>query len=142
MDFRLMQQITHGNTKFTGTPKLPPFPIGRNSTPGLIAKSLFQIYTPTYGPKSVNIETKEVKKVDEEIGNQRGSGQSKDKTTGDTLKRKLENDVYQKMMHPTFKISKFEPNIKKEKTLIKKKGSGSTNLTKKETNPEKKYHKF
>lgn len=139
MDFRLMQQMTHGNTKFTGNPKLTVFPIGNNSTPGLIANSLFHIYTPSHAGKSSNIELKEVKKVDkEEVSEQTGSGQPQIKAT-DGLKRKFENDVYEKMMHPTFKVSKLKPNKNPgEKVIISKTGNGSL----KQTKQEKKFHKF
>ena len=34
------------------------------------------------------------------------------------LKRKLEEDIFQKMLHPTFKVSKLDPKIKKEKRLL------------------------
>ena len=136
-----MQQMTHGNTKFTGTPRLTAFPIGNNCTPGLIANSLFQIYTPSYGPKSLNIERKEVKKVDEDkISNQTGSGEPEKKVnTSELLKRKLEKDVFQKMMHPTFKVSKLEPRTsQQEKMFVPKAGNGSL----KQAKQEKKYHKF
>ena len=59
-----MQQMKQGTTKFTKNPQLTVFPIGNNSTPGLIANSLYQIYTPTHANKSVNIELKEVKEVE------------------------------------------------------------------------------
>ena len=143
MDFRLMHQISHGTTRFTGTPKLTSFPIGSNSTPGLIANSLFKIYTPVYGEKSSNIETKEVKNIEnQEVKEQKGSGIPKEQLgIAEPLKRKLEEDVFQKMSHPTFKVSKFDPKIKKEKIISPvKAGSGTSALKdKKET---KFFYKF
>ena len=139
-----MQQMKHGNTKFTGTPQLTPFPIGSNSTPGLIANSLFQIYTPVYGEKSANIETKEVKTVDEtKVKDQKGFGDTQEKLAiSEPLKRKLDNNIFQKMLHPTFKVSKLEPKMKKEKMPIAQKtGNGSATLLI-ETKQEKKFHKF
>lgn len=136
-----MQQMNRGHIKFTGRPQLTPFPIGSNSTPGLISNSLFQIYTPAYGEKSPNIETKELKKIDEEKpSDQSGSGQLQEKHLLEPLKRKLDDDIFQKMLHPTFKVSKLEPKTKKERALpIPKSGNGST-LN--EPKQEKKFHKF
>ena len=139
MDFRLMQQMKQGTTKFTKNPQLTVFPIGNNCTPGLIANSLFQIYTPTHANKSVNIELKEVKEVDEQkVTNQTGSGEPQTKAN-DSLKRKLETDIFEKMMHPTFKVSKLKPSKSSdEKVILPKVGNGSL----KETKQEKRYHKF
>ena len=143
MDFRLMHQISHGTTRFTGTPKLTSFPIGSNSTPGLIANSLFKIYTPVYGEKSSNIETKVVKKIEnEEVKDQKGSGIPKEEVgIAEPLKRKLEEDIFQKMLHPTFKVSKLDPKIKKEKRLLPDTAGSGTSASKnnKET---KKFYKF
>ena len=139
MDFRLMQQMKQGTTKFTKNPQLTVFPIGNNSTPGLIANSLYQIYTSTHANKSVNVELKELKEVDKQkVTNQTGSGEPQTKTN-DSLKRKLETDIYEKMMHPTFKVSKLKPSKSSdEKVILPKVGNGSL----KETKQEKRYHKF
>ena len=139
MDFRLMQQMKQGTTKFAKNPQLTVFPIGNNSTPGLIANSLYQIYTSTHANKSVNVELKELKEVDKQkVTNQTGSGEPQTKTN-DSLKRKLETDIYEKMMHPTFKVSKLKPSkSSNEKVILPKVGNGSL----KETKQEKRYHKF
>ena len=138
-----MHQISHGHSKFTVTPKLTPFPIGSNSTPGLIANPLFKIYTPVYGEKSANIELKVLKNIEEDnIEDQTGSGKPQEKLgSSEPLKRKLEDDVFRKMIHPTFKVSKLEPKIKKEKmTSVEKTGSGTAAL--KEPKQTKKFHQF
>ena len=143
MDFRLMHQISHGTTRFTGTPKLTSFPIGSNCTPGLIANSLFKIFTPVYGEKSSNIETKAVKNIEnQEVKDQKGSGIPKEQLgIAEPLKRKLEDDIFQKMLHPTFKVSKLEPKVKKEKIAsVEKAGSGTSPL--KEEKQSKKFHTF
>ena len=142
MDFSLMQQISHGSTKFTSLPKLTAFPIGANLTPGLIANSLYQIYTPLHSEKSPNVESKQVKRVElEKIEEQKGAGHNEEPIkSSEPLKRKLEDDVFQKMLHPTFKVSKLQPKVKKEKNATAQKSGGSSSMTLKET--QKKYHKF
>ena len=139
MDFRLMQQINNGHLKFTTSPKLTAFPIGTNITPGLIANSLYQIYTPVYAEKSPNISTKEVKKIDQEgSGVQEESGNSS--ISGS--KRKLEDDIFQKMLHPTFKVGKLEPKLKKIKLSPGLKSGDGSPTTVMATEKEKKYYKF
>jgi hypothetical protein len=82
---------------------------------------------------------KELKEVDKQkVTNQTGSGEPQTKTN-DSLKRKLETDIYEKMMHPTFKVSKLKPSKSSdEKVILPKVGNGSL----KETKQEKRYHKF
>ena len=139
MDFRLMQQINNGHLKFTTSPKLTAFPIGTNITPGLIANSLYQIYTPVYAEKSPNISTKEVKKIDQEgSGVQEESGNSS--ISGS--KRKLEDDIFQKMLHPTFKVGKLVPKLKKIKLAPGLKSGDGSPTTVMATEKEKKYYKF
>ena len=140
MDFRLMQQINNGHSKFTTSPKLTGFPIGTNITPGLIANSLYQIYTPVYGEKSPNISTKEVKEIDQE-----GSGVedvSSNSSISGGSKRKLEDDIFQKMLHPTFKVGKLEPKMKKVKLSPGLKSGNGSSTTVMATEKEKKYYKF
>jgi hypothetical protein len=143
MDFSLMQQMVYGNTRYTQNPHLTSFPIGTASTPGLIADSLYQWYTPIHSRQGVNVEGKKLIKVEQDQPTQSGFGKVEENVPGPhSLKRKLNNDVFEKMMHPTFKIAKLQPtHFKKEKSNMEKSGEGASNLKPKQTK-EKLYHTF
>jgi hypothetical protein len=137
MDHTLMQQL-RGNNYYLQNPRFSTFPLGTTSTPGLFASSLYQVYTPVHHPKPINEAEKQLKKEIEtsaapaEI--QEGFGAVEH---NESRKRKLDETILEKMMHPTFKISKLKVGKEEEN----KSGAGGS----KKNTPEKsqkKYFKF
>jgi hypothetical protein len=131
MDYRLMQQM-RGHNFFIANPRFTRFPVGSSSTPGLFAPSLYQMYTPIHHPSLINEAEKQVKaEVDMPAAaapaeTQEGFGAVDPNVT---KKRKLDETIYEKMMHPTFKVSKLKEEKKKNENLA---GEGTS----------KKYYKF
>jgi hypothetical protein len=141
MDFRLMQQMVSGHNIFVPNPQLTAFPVGLYSTPGLIANPLYQIYAPVHQEKPVNAE-KKIVADEEDLSGQIGSGKVEEKpsTSQEAKKRKLGDDIYEKLMHPQFNVRKLQP-LTGEGSSKKPKKEKPEKEVKKEK-PEKKYHKF
>ena len=130
MDYTLMQKM-RGNNFFLSNPRLTKFPMGSSSTPGLFASSLYQIYTPVYHEKPINEAEKEVKM---DIDTPAAAPAETQEGFGATRKRNLDETVYEKMMHPTFKVSKL-----KNENVAGEGSSKKVNTTEKQ---QKKYYKF
>jgi len=141
MDYKLMQQMK-GNNFFLANPRFTKFPLGSSLTPGLFASSLYQMYTPIHHANPINEAEKQVKTEDKTPGApaevQEGFGAV---DPNSTRKRKMDETIYEKMMHPTFKISKMKVSgEEKTKTEILT-GEGSSKMKKAEKQ-QKKYFKF
>ena len=133
-----MQQM-RGNNFFLANPRFTKFPLGSSITPGLFASSLYQMYTPTHHASPIHEAEKQVKTEVDTPGApaevQEGFGAVDPNAT---RKRKMDETVYEKMMHPTFKISK----MKVEKTKSEKfTGEGDPKMKKAEKQ-QTKYFKF
>jgi len=141
MDYKLMQQM-RGNNFFLPNPRFTKFPLGSSSTPGLFASSLYQMYTPVHHAKPINEAEKQVKmEVDTPASpaeTQEGFGAIEPNAT---RKRKLDETIYEKMMHPTFKISKLKVLKEEKKKNENLAGEGSSKVNKPEKQ-QKKYYKF
>ena len=134
MDYTLMQKM-RGNNFFLSNPRLTKFPVGSSSTPGLFASSLYQIYTPVYHEKPINEAEKEVKMdIDTPAAAPATAPAEVQEGFGATRKRKLDETLYEKMMHPTFKVSQL-----KNENLS---GEGSSKKLNKPEKQQKKYYKF
>lgn len=136
-----MQQM-RGNNFFLANPRFTKFPVGSSSTPGLFASSLYQMYTPLHHESPINEAEKQLKMEIDALAApaevQEGFGAV---APNMSRKRKLDKTIYEKMMHPTFKVSKLnvsgEQKMKNENLM----GEGSIKVDKPEKKP-KKYFKF
>ena len=137
MDYRLMQQM-RGHNFFIPNPRFTRFPVGSSSTPGLFAPSLYQMYTPIHHESPINEAEKQVKTdLDTPAAaapaeTQEGFGAVNPNAA---KKRKLDETIYEKMMHPTFKVSKLQVEKMKNENLA---GEGTSKVSKQ----QKKYYKF
>ena len=136
MDYKLMQQM-RGNNFFLQNPRFTKFPVGSASTPGLFASSLYQMYTPVHHENPINEEEKKVKmEIDTPVAAQEGFGTVESNAT---RKRKLDETIYNKMMHPTFKISKLKGLKEEKKKNENFAGEGSSKINRPQ---QEKYYKF
>lgn len=129
MDFKLMNQIRSGRTLIGSNIRLTPYPVGEFRTPGIGTKSLYSIYTPIYNSKSVSEKKDKPLQDSKELPSQQeGSGDDFANKSGN--KQKMNPELYEKLQHHIFKVSKFDPSkklIKKEEKL----GEGSSKKARK-----------
>jgi hypothetical protein len=157
MEAHLMKQMVRGRTLFVSQPRLTPYPCGGYKTPGAgMTKSLYNVYQPIHtemdnGLKLNKEVASEIKKQNEK---QEGFGnplpaESMDIETSN--KRKIDEDVFQKMQHPIYKVTKIKkPKIEAQLAIGKGEeeptpSSSSSSLSSLLPNPstaEKKYFKF
>ena len=136
-----MQQM-RGNNFFLANPRFTKYPVGSSSTPGLFASSLYQMYTPLHHANPINEAEKQVKmEIDTPAAPaeaQEGFGSVEQNAS---RKRKLDETIYEKMMHPTFKVSKLKASNEEKPKNANLTGEGSSKANKPEKQ-QKKYFKF
>ena len=151
MESNLLNQMVRGKTIFVPQPQLTPYPVGGFKTPGAGGvKPMFNVYQPVYQQISTGLKQEKKlsadddsdKKVQEGFGNPPPEPEepmvAESSSSG---KRKIDEDVFKKMQHPIFKVSK----VKKLKTEVKiGKGGDSASVPSKSTSSssEKKYFTF
>ena len=164
MESNLLNQIKRGKTLFVSQPRLTPYPCGGYKTPGAGgSKTLYNVYQPMNYEVPTGLK-QEKATVDTTVETQKGAGFVEKKSEPmeivagtSTQKRKIENNVFNKMQHPIFNVStikkpKIQPeagslqpeatrsNAKVEQKIepITGKGANSYSLR----NSERKYYKF
>jgi len=133
MNYKLMCDMKRGLTRFAKSEQLTSYPSEEFKTPGIIATPLFNIYTPisdNFEAEKLNVQKAVIDQTKEDTKEEQvglGAMEEEPLASGSGIKRKIDTDVLQKMMHPTFKISKLTPKkeLKKEKAEPKIKSEQS-----------------
>ena len=107
-----MKRMVRGKTIFVSQPRLTAYPTGGYKTPGAGgAKKVFKVYHPVHS--QIPSVLKQEKAMENEVKKQEGFGNPPDdvmETEGSSSsqKRKINEDVFKKMQHPIFKVSKIK----------------------------------
>jgi len=115
--------MKRGLTRFSRSETLTSYPVDELKTPGISATPLFNLYTPiadTYQSGKLDVQKDIIDEpklqIKEELSGA-GAVPVEPVASGSGHKRKIDNDVFEKMLHPTFKVSKVIPKkeLKKQK---------------------------
>ncbi len=127
-----MKRMVRGKTIFVSQPRLTPYPTGGFKTPGAGGtKKLFRVYQPSH--QQIPTGLKQEKAIENEIKKQEGFGNpSQDsmetESSSSSQKRKINEDVFEKMQHPIFKVSKIK-KTKIEPEFLLTVGKGNNSLS-------------